>query len=70
MKKFRYLALSAVAALLSLSSCSEDPLDVFGQEHYVHFTRESERSYNFSFATIEGDEYTLEIPVTLIGRSL
>lgn len=70
MKKFIFLTAS-IAALLSLASCTEKNLDVFGEDHYVHFTKDQDYTYRFSFATTPGvDEYTLEIPVSMIGRTI
>lgn len=55
----------------SLIGCTEDTLDVFGDQNYIHFKQESKKVYRFSFATVPGqNEYDLEIPMTLIGKAL
>lgn len=68
----RHIAILALAASgLFASSCTEESIELYGEQNYIHFTNQSSKVYRFSFATQPGkDEYTLEIPVTLIGRAL
>ncbi len=70
MKIYKSLILSC-AVLLGVCACTEDPIEVFGYDNYLHFTQESKKAYRFSFATVPGEaEYEYEIPMTLIGRAL
>lgn len=57
--------------LMAFSSCKEDSIEVFGDQNYIHFKQESKKPYRFSFATVPGaTEYELEIPMSLIGKTL
>ena len=71
MKKITIFSAS-IAALLCLSACSEKALEVFGNEHYVHFTEDQTKEYRFTFATAAPGtkEHTMKIPMELIGREL
>lgn len=71
MKRYiTFLSLGLVALTL-FSSCNEEELPLYQDRHFVHFTQLSEKPYRFSFATLPGaTEYTLKIPMTLIGIQL
>ncbi|MCM1177454.1 MAG: DUF4843 domain-containing protein [Clostridium sp.] len=65
----RHIAIFALSALFI--SCTEEAIGLFDEQHYLHFTNESKKVSRFSFATAPGlDTYVLDVPVTLIGRSL
>lgn len=69
MKKYIFLLL--FGSITAFSSCNEESVPVYGGQHYIHFTQLSEKAYRFSFATQPGvSEYTLKIPMTLIGSAL
>ena len=60
-----------LSVLMSLPSCQEDSIDVFGDQNYIHYKQESKKPYRFSFATVPGvEEYEFKIPVSLIGKTL
>lgn len=59
------------SVLVSLSSCQEDAIELFGDQNYIYFTQESKKPYRFSFATVPGTEvYEFKIPMSLIGKML
>lgn len=71
MKRFTIISAS-IAVILSLASCKEDTLDVFGSERYIHFTEDQTKEFRYSFATAAPgtSEYTIKLPMEFIGRSL
>ena len=58
--------------MLGFCSCKEDPIMIYSGGNRIHFKNKSENSvYRFSFATTPGkEEYTMKIPVSLIGTAL
>lgn len=71
MKKYFAFLLSGIMLPMLFSSCNEEEMPLYQDQHFVHFTQLSEKPYRISFATMPGtDEYVLKIPMTLIGMQL
>lgn len=63
---------AAGLAAMSLSGCQEEQIPTYDvSTHYLHFEDKWDESVRFSFRTRPGvEEYTLKIPVILIGTAL
>ena len=63
--------LTLFIASLIFFSCTEDQIEVFGDQNYLCFKQESDRVYRFTFAAYpDTDEFEFELPLTLIGKLL
>lgn len=67
-----FIALLILSAGIAVQSCKELEIPTFDTgSHYIHFKDASDKETRFSFATHPGtEEYTIKIPVTLIGMAL
>lgn len=61
-----------LAGILSAQGCTELEIPTFDTAtHYIHFKDDVKKETRFSFAVNPGvEEYTIQIPVTLIGMAL
>ena len=65
----KYIISLVVLLTGGLVSCDRADIPTYSGDSYIHFTQDQEKAvYRFSFATLPGEsEYTLKIPMTVIG---
>lgn len=68
MKRYIFL-IPALWSIFALPGCDRREIPVFGEERHIHFSSDTTVKAVVSFAVMPGvTEYTLGIPVTMIGR--